>query len=219
VRVKSVGFPSWKAPGSSLAHPHHPAPTSGAHQGSTTTSTASPTIHTHEQGNTLRRQTSVPAGVARSNSFPHTPTTARSVSAAFDCPAARFVHPHSLHVRDGALHDGIGPLEQFALECDQKELLALPAEVMARLVATKHINDLRTIFLAHDKRMLAVLSSPILDDYLSPADAALLRAHVVPTFVCGMDAAARAKALANRTQWLLKPNGGGKVCACVCVCV
>ena len=137
---------------------------------------------------------------------------------------ARFVHPHDLTARqvtkrncDGSvstetvLHDPVGPLGQFVFECSTAELLNFDINVLRKVVACPHFNDLRTIFLTHDKRMLSVLSSSeILSDYASPDDALILRQHIIPTYIVGVHVDIVIQAKIERDMWILKPNSGGK---------
>ena len=88
----------------------------------------------------------------------------------------------------------------------------LSAQVLQRLSeADCHFNELRTIFLVHDKRFLALLTDDrIMQDYLNFDDAAFLRKHVIPTYVLGLSPNALDRALANKNEWVLKPNLLGK---------
>jgi hypothetical protein len=99
------------------------------------------------------------------------------------------------------------------LELHQQEILdEVPADLRVALAAHPGIlNDLRTIFIAHDKRLLALLStSDVLADYLDADDVARLRRHVVPTWVKGLAPAAVREALARPAGWLAKPCRSGK---------
>jgi hypothetical protein len=99
------------------------------------------------------------------------------------------------------------------LELHQHELLAeVPADLRAALAGHPGIlNDLRTIFIAHDKRLLALLSTAdVLADYLEADDVARLRRHVVPTWVKGLAPEKVREALAQPAGWLAKPPRSGK---------
>jgi hypothetical protein len=99
------------------------------------------------------------------------------------------------------------------LELHQQELLgAVPAEVQAWLAMHAGVlNDLRTILIAHDKRLLALLSTDrVLEDYLEPDDVMRLRRHVVPTWVKGMAPEKVREARACPEGWLAKPPRSGK---------
>jgi hypothetical protein len=142
----------------------------------------------------------------------------------------RFIDPSCLHIgEDGNIYDKSdsavppSPLHQFALEMSQAELFAMPSDVLHAIATScTYMNDLRTILLAHDKRMLAILTTPeIMSDYLSPEDVTILQRYVTTTFICGArdresdplhrkHAQAVEDARANRHEWMIKPNGGGK---------
>ena len=46
--------------------------------------------------------------------------------------------------------------------------------------------------------------------YVEAEDVAVLQRFIVRTFVCGVHSEAVVMAKADRCQWMLKPNGGGK---------
>jgi hypothetical protein len=103
--------------------------------------------------------------------------------------------------------------QAVVLELHQPELLGeVPAELQGPLAAHPGVlNDLRTIFIAHDKRMLALLStSSILEDYLEADDVNRLRRHVVPTWVKGLAPEKVREARAHPAGWLAKPPRSGK---------
>jgi hypothetical protein len=99
------------------------------------------------------------------------------------------------------------------LELRQHEIAhAVPPE--ARHALARHpglLNDLRTIFVGHDKRLLALFStSPVLEDYLEADDVARLRRHVVPTWVKGLAPGIVADAREAARGWIAKPPRSGK---------
>jgi len=150
-------------------------------------------------------------------SFLDPPNISRHLSETFQCDGgARFVDPWDLHVgADGKLYDSIGgPIEQFALEISQKELLDMPRDVIRILLTEcRYINDIRTILLTHDKRMLSVLTSPeVMKDYMSPSDMQVLQNYIIQTYVCGCQEHSDVilEASRHRSEWILKPNSGGK---------
>lgn len=50
-------------------------------------------------------------------------------------------------------------IDQFLIELHQDEILSLPFEIQQGLVkSSKLLNDLRTVFIGHDKRFLTLLS-------------------------------------------------------------
>ncbi|MGH9272627.1 MAG: hypothetical protein ACRDZ2_15310 [Ilumatobacteraceae bacterium] len=124
---------------------------------------------------------------------------------------ARTRTPAELRVERGRILDATGPVEQFILELERDELLDLPLDLFDALAASpRTFNDVRTLILGHDKRMLAVLGDrSVVTDLVAPSDADLLVAHVIPTF----NAADRRIADDVRTdpaRWVLKRNSSGR---------
>lgn len=96
------------------------------------------------------------------------------------------------------------------LELNQHELLnELPGGVLESLVEHDGLlNDLRTIFIAHDKRLLSLLStSRVIEDYLEAGDVRRLRDHVIPTYVKGTSPEDRPY---GKLGWIMKPPREGK---------
>jgi hypothetical protein len=157
-----------------------------------------------------------------------TTSTTTTATAAGDSPATTVTYPTTIPTTipttptttpttpptptsASVLRDAHGPIAQFAIECSQAELLAMDRDILTKIISYPHLNDIRTIFLAHDKRMLSVLTSPdIMSDYLAASDVRLLMDCIVPTYVCGVHADIVAAAKLHRSDWLIKPNGGGK---------
>ncbi len=107
----------------------------------------------------------------------------------------------------------LGRWRGVVLELHQHELLGeVPAEIQVSLAAHPGLlNDLRTIFIAHDKRLLALLSDgAVLGDYLDTDDVARLRRHIIPTWVKGLAPHKVYEALAHPDSWLAKPPRSGK---------
>ena len=106
-------------------------------------------------------------------------------------------------------------VDQFIIELHQDELMHLPMEIIACLVNTCTIlNDLRTIFLVHNKRFLSLLSdASFLADYLSVDHRRLLKSHIIPSHLPEKlvnDAQLYNKVTHERDQWLIKPCLFGK---------
>ncbi|KAJ6486947.1 hypothetical protein C8R45DRAFT_996565 [Mycena sanguinolenta] len=88
------------------------------------------------------------------------------------------------------VHNGetLEEIHQVSLELHQHELRALSPEMM-RALSVRCFNDMRTIFLVHDKRMLGIVQQE-LDDLahrgvLSATQAEVLRAGICPTILAG----------------------------------
>lgn len=94
------------------------------------------------------------------------------------------------------------------LELDRLELLELKPDVLDDIIRNGSRNDVRTLILVHDKRLLSVLSDPaIMRDYVDATTARLLTHHIIPTRPAWQ---AREEALANQDDWVTKPNSGGR---------
>ncbi|HEY9790526.1 MAG TPA: hypothetical protein V6D22_09025 [Candidatus Obscuribacterales bacterium] len=126
-------------------------------------------------------------------------------NAGYSC---RFIQPSQLK-EALATHDKASCI----LELHQDEILdpANRASILEMARRWNYFNDLRTILIAHDKRMLAVFHrEDIMRDYLEAGDAGLLREHVAPTYVLQEDSPQLSDALSNRAEWLVKPIRSGK---------
>ncbi|KAF7363696.1 Circularly permuted ATP-grasp type 2 [Mycena sanguinolenta] len=90
--------------------------------------------------------------------------------------------------------DTLEEIHQVSLELHQHELRALSPEIM-RALSVRCFNDMRTIFLVHDKRMLGIVLQE-LDNLvrrhgvLSATQAEALRAGICPTILAGSREAA-----------------------------
>ncbi|KAH6603992.1 hypothetical protein Trco_007438 [Trichoderma cornu-damae] len=86
---------------------------------------------------------------------------------------------------DGEL---VEEIYQVGLELHQRELLALSPE-MLREISLRCFNDMRTILLVHDKRMLGIvkqeLEKQVILNVLSPRQAEILDKGIVDTFLPG----------------------------------
>ncbi|KAI1391875.1 uncharacterized protein F4822DRAFT_441117 [Hypoxylon trugodes] len=109
-------------------------------------------------------------------------------------------------------------IHQIGLELHQHELLALQQEIL-RQVSLRCFNDMRSIFLIHDKRMLGVVKqeipSLVMRGVLSPAQAHILDEGIVDTVLPGsteMDRLLQASSCSSKLkdQYILKPARGGK---------
>lgn len=101
--------------------------------------------------------------------------------------------------------------EQFILEMDRTELSLFRPGVLNQLIHhSRYINDVRTLILVHDKRVLAVLNDEtIMRDYLDAGDYEFLRSWLVPAFALN-DEALIGKLISTRENWVLKQSSGGR---------
>jgi hypothetical protein len=109
-------------------------------------------------------------------------------------------------------------IHQIGLEVHQWELLAMSSD-MLRAISLRCFNDLRTVLLVHDKRMLGIvreeLPSLVRRSVLSAAQADILRHGIAETFLPGSAEVAELlrqtrEVPALRADYLLKPIRGGK---------
>ncbi|QUC19331.1 uncharacterized protein UV8b_03572 [Ustilaginoidea virens] len=109
-------------------------------------------------------------------------------------------------------------VRQVGLELHQRELLAMDGETL-RQVGLRCFNDLRTVLLVHDKRMLGIVRQELggleARGVLTAAQAATLRRGIPETLVPGSSEMGallrRSRADAGlRRQFLLKPVRSGK---------
>lgn len=124
-------------------------------------------------------------------------------------------------VRDALMSvDGevVEEIYQVGLELHQRELLGIPKDVL-RHVSLRCFNDLRTVLLVHDKRMLGIvrqeLDSLVRRSVLDRAQADTLRNGIADTFLPGsadvLELVQRSEEFPDlKNGYLLKPIRGGK---------
>ena len=102
-------------------------------------------------------------------------------------------------------------VEQFILEMDRTELSLFRPGVLNQIIHhSRYINDVRTLILVHDKRVLAVLNDEtIMRDYLDAGDYDFLRSWLVPAFALNNDALI-SELISTRENWVLKQSSGGR---------
>ena len=125
----------------------------------------------------------------------------------------RFTRPESLSVSGEKLKDEVGFIHQVILELHQDEIEALPDEVLIALQQVSHsLNDLRSIFIVHDKRLLAVLGNKeIMRDWLDETDVEILQSVIIKSFVAAnISSVLKEEILRNKATWIMKPSQLGK---------
>lgn len=103
------------------------------------------------------------------------------------------------------------PAQQFILEMDREELKRIDVSVLKALIASgKCTNDVRSLILIHDKRVLAVLcNEEIMRDYLSESDYTFLKPFLIRSFI--VDTEEKREEIMHSTEnWVLKNNSGGR---------
>lgn len=121
----------------------------------------------------------------------------------------------TLFTLDGEL---VEEIHQVGLELHQRELLALPKEIL-RQIGLRCFNDMRTIFLVHDKRMLGIIKQELLTQVmrgvLTPRQADILQKGVVDTILPRSPELLELQYLWEefpelRKEFILKPIRSGK---------
>ena len=119
--------------------------------------------------------------------------------------------PSDLRADNGFLTLNGLPVSQIILEMDREELRNFSPEELNLIIRKCNcLNDVRTLILVHDKRILAVLyDQGIMHDYLSVDDYNYLRSFLIPTFSL-VSAERRKEIIASPLNWILKQNSGGR---------
>ncbi|KAM3436717.1 hypothetical protein NHJ13734_004959 [Beauveria thailandica] len=121
----------------------------------------------------------------------------------------------TFHTAEG---ETVEEIHQVGLELHQHELAALGGE-MRRQLSLRCFNDMRTVLLVHDKRMLGIvgqeLHTLVARGVLTPAQAAILDRGMAQTILPGSPellqlAAATDRDDSTKDGYLLKPVRGGK---------
>lgn len=90
------------------------------------------------------------------------------------------------------------------------EWCALPTFATERIIHSNLINDLRTVFLVHDKRFFSVLGNDdFLNQAMSKAEAERFRAHLVPTWAWNERRDLWEQARQQKDNWIIKPRALG----------
>lgn len=96
-------------------------------------------------------------------------------------------------------------------EYNQMELLTLGKDTIEKLASANILNDLRSVFLIHDKRFLSVLSNPsFLSGFLGEDDTRFLIDHIIPTYTPVQNPNLWENARKERENWVLKHHLLGK---------
>ena len=110
--------------------------------------------------------------------------------------------PSSLTLLDGAAVIG---------ELDHDEICSLPRKVIETIIRSNLLNDLRTVFLIHDKRFFSVLGNEsFLRNALGAEEIAELKKAFVPTFTRQERPDLWEKAREEKDHWIIKPRILGK---------
>lgn len=96
-------------------------------------------------------------------------------------------------------------------ELDHNDLFSLPQSIVDEIIHANSLNDLRTVFLIHDKRFFSVLShDEFLADALPPGEVEEIKKYLVPTYTFGERPDLWLTARQSKAEWILKPCVFGK---------
>jgi glutathione synthase/RimK-type ligase-like ATP-grasp enzyme len=127
------------------------------------------------------------------------------------------VKPQELTLVNNSIHAGAQSFSQFILEMDREELKKISPDVMNKLIEDNtYLNDIRTLILIHDKRVLSVMyDGEIMRDYLDGVDYDFLQHHLIPSFVITNPGDCDAF-IDTDQNLILKLNSGGRgIGACI----
>ena len=94
---------------------------------------------------------------------------------------------------------------------NQKDILAMPDDILELMTKTPRYNDFRTVFLAHDKRLFSLFfMDSFTDRFLGKNDTAFLRNHVIPTYIYGQNDAVWEDARLHKNSYIIKHHCLGK---------
>lgn len=121
------------------------------------------------------------------------------------------VSPNELQLCDNQVCAKGYTSRQFILELDREELREIQPKVMKAMVESGTcINDVRSLILVHDKRVLtALFDEDIMRDYISAEDYAFLKPFLIPSFILSKRQK-RTELINSSENWILKRNSGGR---------
>ena len=121
------------------------------------------------------------------------------------------VKPQDLIISNDSIIVNGAAVSQFILEMDREELKKISPDVLDMLIQqNSYFNDIRTLILIHDKRVLAVMyDAEIMTDYLTEVDYTFLQKYLIPSFVISDPAGCNAF-IDCEQNLILKLNSGGR---------
>ena len=121
------------------------------------------------------------------------------------------ISPKELEITNGKLTVNGETATQFVLEMDREELKTISQEVLQGIIdSEKCLNDIRTLILVHDKRILSVLyDEQIMLDYIEKEDYDFLKHFLIPSYTLNSEKI-RHKVINSSSNWVLKKNSGGR---------
>ena len=109
---------------------------------------------------------------------------------------------NQLEFKNGKLMVGQQTATQFVIEMDREELKHLNPQILKGLIkADICINDVRSLILIHDKRVLNVLyDEEIIRDYIPKEEYDFLKSFLIPSYTLDT-AQKREELIASKSNW------------------
>lgn len=119
--------------------------------------------------------------------------------------------PQDLTVENDSILINGEAVSKFILEMDREELKKMSPDVIDKLIEqNSYFNDIRTLILVHDKRVLAVMfDEQIMADYLEKEDYEFLKKYLIPSYVI-LNPADCDRFIYGTQNLILKLNSGGR---------
>jgi hypothetical protein len=127
-----------------------------------------------------------------------------------------FIDPKQLKLENKKLIDQKTNyfIEQFIFELHQDEILDLSDEILELILTDKqlnYINDLRTIFILHDKRLFSLLSNQqFLYALLNTQQQTFTQLIPITYVINKIPNYLKDSIITNKQHWCIKPNAAGK---------
>jgi len=122
------------------------------------------------------------------------------------------ISSNDLKILNGELVVNNEKAVQFILEMDREELKKMKPEILKALINSEVcINDIRSIILVHDKRILSVLyNEEIMSKYINGEDYIFLKQFLIPSFTLDSEKIRNELIHTSETNWILKKSSGGR---------
>ncbi|MFD1601514.1 hypothetical protein ACFSJW_15835 [Flavobacterium artemisiae] len=119
--------------------------------------------------------------------------------------------PQELTVENDSILIKGEAVSKFILEMDREELKKMNPNVINKLIEqNSYFNDIRTLILIHDKRVLAVMfDEQIMTDYLENEDYEFLKKYLIPSYVI-LNSDDCDRFIYCEENLILKLNSGGR---------
>lgn len=121
------------------------------------------------------------------------------------------ITPDKLELKNGVLVVEEEIATQFILEMDREGLKKIEPKILKALIESENcLNDVRSLILVHDKRILSVLyNQEIIGDYITKEEYDFLKRFLIPSYILESDQK-RKMLISSTSNWILKKNSGGK---------